>query len=85
LNSLFLLIPMSLLILVGVIVVFIWAVNTRQFDDLEKHGYDIIFDTDENLALNKKKAQVHDAAKPNKPNKANKASTAEQQSNQYHE
>jgi cbb3-type cytochrome oxidase maturation protein len=46
-DSLLLLIPVSLIILCLVIWLFIWAVNNKQFEDLEKHGHDIIFDNDD--------------------------------------
>ncbi len=45
-NIIFLLIPISLIILALAVLVFIWAVNNKQFDDLEKHGHDILFDDD---------------------------------------
>ena len=46
-DILFLLIPFSLVLLCFVVWVFIWAVNNKQFEDLEKHGHDIIFDEDD--------------------------------------
>lgn len=46
-DILFLLIPVSLVFLALVIWLFFWAVNNSQFEDLEKHGMDILFDQDE--------------------------------------
>jgi cbb3-type cytochrome oxidase maturation protein len=43
-DILILLIPVSLVFLALVVWLFIWSVNNKQFDDLEKHGMDILFD-----------------------------------------
>ena len=39
-----LLIPVSIVFLAAAVWLFIWSVNTGQFEDLEKHGMDILFD-----------------------------------------
>jgi cbb3-type cytochrome oxidase maturation protein len=46
-DILFLLIPVSLLFLCLAVWLFVWAVNNRQFEDLEKHSHDILFDNDD--------------------------------------
>ncbi len=46
-NVLFLLIPVSLILLVLAVAVFFWAVRSGQFDDLETPAYRILMDTDE--------------------------------------
>ncbi|RMH41066.1 MAG: cbb3-type cytochrome oxidase assembly protein CcoS [Gammaproteobacteria bacterium] len=46
-SSLYILIPITLLILAIAIAVFIWAVNHRQFEDLESPATRILFDDDE--------------------------------------
>jgi len=43
-ESLFLLIPMSLLLITLAIGVFIWSVRNRQFEDLDKEAHSILFD-----------------------------------------
>lgn len=43
-NILMLLIPVSLVFLAAAVWLFIWSVNKGQFEDLEKHGMDILFD-----------------------------------------
>ena len=43
-NILMLLIPVSLVFLAAAVWLFIWSVNQGQFEDLEKHGMDILFD-----------------------------------------
>lgn len=44
----FVLIPISLLLIGSAIAVFIWAVNNDQFEDLDRQGYEILFDEDDN-------------------------------------
>ncbi|NLW05046.1 MAG: cbb3-type cytochrome oxidase assembly protein CcoS [Pseudomonadaceae bacterium] len=46
-NILFLLIPLSLLLLSLAIWAFFWAVKNDQFEDLEGPAYSILFDDDE--------------------------------------
>jgi len=43
----FVLIPVSLLLIGIAIGVFVWAVNNDQFEDLDRQGYDILFDEDD--------------------------------------
>lgn len=43
----FVLIPVSLLLIGIAIGVFIWAVNNDQFEDLDRQGYEILFDEDD--------------------------------------
>lgn len=46
-NVLYLLIPVSLILLVVAVAVFFWAVRNGQFDDLDTPAYRILMDTDE--------------------------------------
>lgn len=46
-NVLFLLIPVSLVLLVLAVAVFFWAVRSGQFDDLDTPAYRVLMDTDE--------------------------------------
>jgi cbb3-type cytochrome oxidase maturation protein len=41
-DILYLLIPMSAVLVLGVLGVFAWALNSGQFDDLEQHGEQIL-------------------------------------------
>ena len=43
-HSLLLLIPIALLFLVGAICFFFWAVKSDQFEDLDRHGSNVLFD-----------------------------------------
>ena len=41
-DSLYLLVPLSVLLVLGVIALFAWALNSGQFDDLEREGERIL-------------------------------------------
>ncbi len=43
-SSLFLLIPIAMMFVFIAIMIFIWAVKTDQFDDLERQGLDILME-----------------------------------------
>lgn len=43
---LYLLIPVAIVLVIIIIAVFSWAIKTKQFDDLERHGHDILMDDD---------------------------------------
>ena len=45
-ESLFFLIPLSILLLMGGVAVYFWAVKSGQYDDLEREGERILFDDD---------------------------------------
>jgi cbb3-type cytochrome oxidase maturation protein len=45
-SILYLMIPMGILILIGAIWAFFWAVDSGQFDDLESPGWRILLDDD---------------------------------------
>lgn len=42
----YVLIPLAIIIVAIAIGVFFWAVKSNQFDDLERQGYNILFDDD---------------------------------------
>ncbi len=46
-DILYLLIPLSLVLLAGIVAAFLWAVNSGQFDDLEGEGTRILMDREE--------------------------------------
>lgn len=43
-EAIFILVPVSLAIVFGAIVVFLWAVKNEQFDDLDKEAERILFE-----------------------------------------
>ena len=45
-DILFLLIPLSLLLVFAIIYAIWWAVNSGQFENVEKHGDEILYDDD---------------------------------------
>lgn len=49
-DILYLLIPISLVLLAGIVAAFLWAVNSGQFDDLEGEGVRILMDREEGAA-----------------------------------
>ncbi|EAR53268.1 FixS-related protein [Photobacterium sp. SKA34] len=46
-NSIYILIPIAIVFVCIAIGIFLWAVKSDQFDDLERRGYDILFDEDD--------------------------------------
>lgn len=46
--SLYLLIPIAIVFVCIAVGIFLWAVKSEQFEDLERRGYDILFDETEN-------------------------------------
>ena len=43
-EAIFILVPVSLAIVFGAIIVFLWAVKNEQFDDLDKEAERILFE-----------------------------------------
>ncbi len=52
-DIIFLLIPLALVFVVVIVWVFLWAVRTDQFDDLEGPAHRILMDDDEPVAKRK--------------------------------
>ncbi len=57
-ETLFILIPLGLILLAVAFWAFLWAVNKNQFDDLESPAQDIIFDDRQSEETRKNKAQA---------------------------
>ncbi|OCH19744.1 cbb3-type cytochrome oxidase assembly protein CcoS [Aliivibrio sp. 1S128] len=51
--SLYLLIPIAIMLVCVAVVVFIWAVKSDQFEDLDRQGTEILFDEDTPVKKNK--------------------------------
>ena len=47
-ESLYILIPIAIVLVCVAIGVFLWAVKSDQFEDLERQGHNILFDDDDN-------------------------------------
>ncbi len=56
-DSLFLLIPVTLIILGIAIWIFLWAVNNDQYDDMESPASRILFDDDEQATIDQFKKE----------------------------
>ena len=46
-ESLYILIPIAIVLVCVAIATFLWAVKSDQFEDLERQGHNILFDEDE--------------------------------------
>ena len=62
-ESLYILIPIAIVLVCIAVGIFLWAVKSEQFEDLERQGHNILFDEDE-------KAHDHSDSKPVKSVKA---------------
>ncbi len=76
-SIIYVLIPIAVLLIALAIYLFFWAVRTDQFEDLEKQGFSILFDRDnddidniEQTSLVQQKTEQceHTASKENKFN-----------------
>lgn len=56
-SVLYLLIIATLIIAIGFLLAFIWAVRTGQFDDMHTPSIRILFDEDDNVSSNEKNAK----------------------------
>lgn len=56
-SIIFVLIPIAILFVIIGLAIFFWAVRSRQFDDLDKEGFSILFDND--------KQDTSDKSEPN--------------------
>ena len=54
-ETIFLLIPLALVLVVAIVWFFLWAVRTDQFDDLEGPAHRILMDDDEPMIERKNK------------------------------
>lgn len=62
-ESLYLLIPLSLVVLAVAVAIFFWAVKSGQYDDVDREGERILFDDD----LDKKTARPAKTEAQEKP------------------
>lgn len=58
-SIIYVLIPLAIVIILIAIAVFFWAVKSDQFNDLERQGYNILFDEDN---IQPKAPKNHDGA-----------------------
>jgi cbb3-type cytochrome oxidase maturation protein len=59
--SLYLLIPIAIIFVCIAVAIFLWAVKSEQFEDLERQGFDILFDETESQV---KPASSRDEVEP---------------------
>ncbi|WP_440888016.1 cbb3-type cytochrome oxidase assembly protein CcoS [Vibrio sp. WZ-1] len=46
-ESLYILIPIAIVLVCVAVAIFLWAVRSDQFEDLERQGHNILFDEEE--------------------------------------
>ncbi|WP_261856946.1 cbb3-type cytochrome oxidase assembly protein CcoS [Photobacterium sanguinicancri] len=63
--SLYILIPIAIVLVCIAVGVFLWAVKSEQFEDLERQGFDILFDESETKA--KSTPDSNSESAPKKP------------------
>ncbi|MCG3814902.1 cbb3-type cytochrome oxidase assembly protein CcoS [Photobacterium damselae] len=52
--SLYMLIPIAIIFVIIAVAIFLWAVKSDQYDDLERQGSNILFEEDEETTSNNK-------------------------------
>jgi cbb3-type cytochrome oxidase maturation protein len=58
-ESLYLLIPLSILIVFGILLVFAWSLGSGQFDNLDDHARDLITDDDQPTGMRRGHLSQH--------------------------
>ncbi|OCH13456.1 cbb3-type cytochrome oxidase assembly protein CcoS [Aliivibrio fischeri] len=53
--SLYLLIPIAIMLVCVAVAIFIWAVKSDQFEDLDRQGSEILFDEETKISVKDKK------------------------------
>ncbi|OYD23840.1 cbb3-type cytochrome oxidase assembly protein CcoS [Oceanimonas baumannii] len=56
----YLILPIALILLVVAIAVFFWSVKSNQFEDLDRHGNNILFDDDQDAHHQAQSRKGHD-------------------------
>lgn len=55
-ESLYLLIPIAIVLVCVAVAIFLWAVKSEQFEDLERQGSNILFDEEHVKPMEKEKS-----------------------------
>ncbi|EKO3430523.1 cbb3-type cytochrome oxidase assembly protein CcoS [Vibrio fluvialis] len=56
-ESLYILIPIAIVLVCVAVAIFLWAVKSEQFEDLERQGHNILFEDDEQVERSTKDKQ----------------------------
>ncbi|HAS6349423.1 cbb3-type cytochrome oxidase assembly protein CcoS [Vibrio sp. IRLE0018] len=56
-ESLYLLIPIAIVLVCIAVAVFLWAVKSEQFEDLERQGSNILFDEEQKKSTKAERAE----------------------------
>ncbi|MBY6196718.1 cbb3-type cytochrome oxidase assembly protein CcoS [Vibrio hangzhouensis] len=60
-ESIYILIPIAIVLVCVAVGIFLWAVKSEQFEDLERQGHNILFDEDVDNASSSDKDNKSDA------------------------
>ncbi|WP_112479372.1 cbb3-type cytochrome oxidase assembly protein CcoS [Vibrio variabilis] len=55
-ESIYILIPIAIVLVCVAVAIFLWAVKSEQFEDLERQGHNILFDEDTDQKAQAKQA-----------------------------
>jgi cbb3-type cytochrome oxidase maturation protein len=55
-ESIYILIPIAIVLVCVAVAIFLWAVKSEQFEDLERQGHNILFDEDTDQKAKAKQA-----------------------------
>lgn len=64
-ESLYLLIPLALIIIVAAVKLLFWAINNGQYDDLDTESHRILFDDEQPAAVTKRRSKARTNSKKN--------------------
>ncbi|MDX1301765.1 cbb3-type cytochrome oxidase assembly protein CcoS [Photobacterium sp.] len=73
--SLYILIPIAIVFVCIAVAIFLWAVKSEQFEDLERQGYNILFDENEPDAKSTVQDQTSDHKADDRITKTNDTGT----------
>ncbi|MBY7732384.1 cbb3-type cytochrome oxidase assembly protein CcoS [Vibrio bathopelagicus] len=76
-ESLYILIPIAIVLVCIAVGIFLWAVKSEQFEDLERQGHNILFDEDSHVNVDTKPVKATTASRESDK----KQSSTETQSN----
>ncbi|SEF98043.1 cbb3-type cytochrome oxidase assembly protein CcoS [Vibrio hangzhouensis] len=60
-ESIYILIPIAIVLVCVAVGIFLWAVKSEQFEDLERQGHNILFDEDVDTTSSSDKDKKSDA------------------------
>jgi cbb3-type cytochrome oxidase maturation protein len=83
-DAIYLLIPITVILLIVAVAIFFWAVNSDQYSDLDKEAHRILFDKESAESCEKQseaKLKEREGVNQNTGRKTTKSKTSESQNN----